>query len=132
MGDEVVQGVDAEVPTAEEVKKLKYTRAVFYETLRLYPTVPHFPRVAAKDSKLGGYDVPKGATVAVIQSALNRSDKLWKQPESFQPERFMAESVKDPITSKPVGVPGGSEYGFIPFGAGQRTCIGQRFALLEG
>lgn len=110
--DEVLEG---QVPTYEEVKRLEYTHMVVYETLRLYPTVPIFPRQAAYDTKLMGYDVPKGTQVFIFQSPMNQNPKLWKSPEEFNPERFR--KLPELRVSRAVGIPDGHAYGFIPFGA---------------
>ena len=128
--------VDAKVagagPTFDEWKELRYCHQVMYEALRMYPTVPQFPREAACEAKLGPYDVPKGALVFVQQQSLNYSPKVWDAPHEFRPERF--ENVRDLRPTEPVGVPGNDNlaYGFLPFGAGLRTCAGQRLAMLEG
>jgi cytochrome P450 len=67
----------------------------------------------------------------VQQQSLN-SPKVWDAPHKFRPERF--ENVRDLRPTEPVGVPGNDSlaYGFVPFGAGLRTCVGQRLAMLEG
>lgn len=126
--------VDAKVkgaaPTFDEIATLDYAHQVVYETLRLYPTVPAFPRLAARNTTLGGYDVPRGSLVFVQQSAMNRNPNVWPDPTVFRPERF--DKLPELKPSKPVGVPGGGQpFGFVPFGAGPRTCVGQRLAMLE-
>jgi cytochrome P450 len=80
---------------------------VLYETLRLYPTVPSFPRLCVKRTKLGGYDIPARTLVAVSQQPMNRSEAIWgKDALSFIPERFEPGDNK-PLRrlrpSKPVG-----------------------------
>jgi hypothetical protein len=81
---------------------------VLYETLRLYPTVPSFPRLSVKRTKLGGYDIPAGALVAVSQQPMNRSEKVWGEDAlSFVPERFdpgAGEALRKLRPSKPVGM----------------------------
>lgn len=113
--------------------KLPLTLAVIYETLRLYPTVPVFPRECAKAGvKLGGFDVPKGSLVIVVSNPVHRDEKFFHEPNNFLPKRFLG--VPSPSTSLPVGAPGKGpkgKFAFMPFGAGQRTCVGQRFAILE-
>ncbi len=117
-------------PTFEQARKLTYTRQVMYETLRLYPTVPSFPRECVQDTTLGGYDIPEGTYVFVSQQALNTRKDVWGEDVmEFRPERF--EGIGELAVSKPVGVPNGPAYGFIPFGAGPRTCVGSRLASLE-
>lgn len=128
--DSVVKG---ECCTFDESKALQYAPHVIMETLRLYPTVPHFPRECHKDTKLksSGYDLPAGSLVLVSQNSMNRSKHVWgDSAEEFLPERF--EGMGELKMGVPVGVPnGGPKYGFAPFGAANRSCVGQRLAVLE-
>lgn len=127
--DLVVQG---ETTTYEEARTLKYAYQVMFETLRLYPTVPSFPREASQDAELNGYMVPKGSLVFVSQFPMNRNPDIWEDPDTFKPERF--DDLPDLHPTKPVGVPGNKDlkYAFLPFGAGSRTCAGARLAMIEG
>ena len=61
------------------------------------------------------------------------SQKWFSDPEEFKPERFVEEGkdVKQPATSRPLGAPGVPDFAFAPFGAGVRTCVGQRLAVVE-
>ena len=127
--EEAARELSGDIATFEETKRLTYTHMVVYETLRMYPTVPSFPREAACDTQLLGYDVPKKSLVFVCQNAMNRSEKLWTNPDQFDPERFR--KLPELLMSKPIGIPDGHNFGFIPFGAGNRTCVGQRLAMLE-
>jgi cytochrome P450 len=126
--DAIVAG---EVCTYEEAKKCHRHFCAVLETLRLYPTVPSFPREAHRDVVLpSGYDVPAGSLIFVSQRAMNRDPKTWSRPDDFIPERFA--EVKDVKMGVPVGNPeAGLKYGFAPFGAANRSCIGQRLAILE-
>jgi cytochrome P450 len=126
--DEIVQG---NVCTYEEAKKCHKHFCAVLETLRLYPTVPSFPREAHRDVVLpSGYDVPKGSLIFVSQRAMNRDPNTWSKPNDFIPARF--DEVKDVKMGIPVGNPeAGHKYGFAPFGAANRSCIGQRLAILE-
>jgi cytochrome P450/NADPH-cytochrome P450 reductase len=130
-------------PTFEEVENLSFTKCCLYETLRLYPTVPSFPRLSVKDTTLGGYDLPAGTYVFVSQSALNRRKDLWgSDADTYKPDRFNREGYSlELMQSMPKGCPPIKDgdnpdvarrlFGFAPFGAGKRTCPGQRLALLE-
>ncbi|GBG27617.1 Cytochrome P450 4V2 [Hondaea fermentalgiana] len=127
--DEVVSG---NTTSYEEARTLKYAYQVMFETLRMYPTVPSFPREASCDTELCGYKVPKGAFVFVSQFPMNRSPEIWDSPNEFRPERF--DDLPDLHPTKPIGVPGNDDlkYAFLPFGAGSRTCAGARLAMIEG
>jgi len=115
--------------TFDESQNLEATLCAIYETLRLYPTVPAFPRESAVDCVLGGYDIPRGSRVIVSLMQVNRNPKWYPEPDEFRPSRFAG--VGPPKPSQPVGVPGAPEFAFLPFGAGSRTCVGQRLAVLE-
>lgn len=104
-------------PTAEDVARLPYARAVIEETLRLYPPVPILPRQALEAIRLGDIAVEKDALVLVVPWILHRSPDLWEQPAHFRPERFLE------------GAP--IPYSYIPFSAGPRICAGRNFGLAE-
>ena len=78
---------------------------------------------------LGGYHIPNGAMVIVNTTPIHRDPRHYPNPEAFRPARFLGTGW--PATSLPVGAPGGPRFAVMPFGAGQRTCVGQRFAVLE-
>ncbi|XP_034087120.1 cytochrome P450 4V2-like [Gymnodraco acuticeps] len=104
----------------EDLKKLKYLECVIKEALRLFPSVPFFGRNIGEDCHINGFKVPKGANAIVVTYALHRDPRYFPEPEEFRPERFLPENA--------VGRP---PYAYIPFSAGLRNCIGQRFALME-
>ncbi|CAD5231104.1 unnamed protein product [Bursaphelenchus xylophilus] len=106
------------IPTFEDLGKLKYLEACFKETLRLYPSVPLFARQMTEDTKVHRHILPKGTGVVIIPSMVHRDERFWQDPEAFNPERFIDSDLKHP-------------YAYIPFSAGSRNCIGQRFAMME-
>lgn len=116
--DEVLGG---RPPTAADFPRLRYATCIFEETLRLYPPVWITPRVASEDDVVDGYRIPKGSLIALVIYGLHRHPDFWPDPERFDPTRFLPESAKD----RP-------RWAFAPFGAGQRMCIGNNFALMEG
>ncbi len=90
--------------------------AAFKESLRLYPVIPSAPRVALQNTSLGGFDIPKGARIFVSFYLIHRHKDYWSEPVCFRPERFLP---KDPDA-------------FMPFGLGQRYCLGKNLAMLQG
>ncbi|KAI3353377.1 hypothetical protein L3Q82_019910, partial [Scortum barcoo] len=104
----------------EDLKKLKYLECVIKEALRLFPSVPFFARSIGEDCYIKGFKVPKGANAIIITYILHRDPRYFPEPEEFRPERFLPENT--------VGRP---PYAYVPFSAGLRNCIGQRFALME-
>jgi len=86
--DQKVAGI---IPTYDEARQLTYARAIVYETLRLYPTVPQFPRVAAYDTTLLSYDVPKGSFVFISQPSMNHNSNLWAEAEKISTRTLFRE-----------------------------------------
>lgn len=116
--DEVLKGKEV---TYERVNKMPYFDMVLDEVCRLYPTASLIvTRKANETRKYKGYIFPAGMAVQANVWSLHRDEKYWKNPDKFIPERFSPDN-KDRITP----------YSFLPFGAGPRMCIGQRFAILE-
>ncbi|MFS0654864.1 bifunctional cytochrome P450/NADPH--P450 reductase [Bacillus sp. 179-C3.3 HS] len=115
--DEVLQGG---MPTFKQVQKLKYTRMVLNEALRLWPTAPAFMLYAKEDTVIGGaYPIEKNQSVGVLLPKLHRDPSVWgHDANEFKPERFM----------HPEKIP---QHAYKPFGNGQRACIGMQFALHE-
>jgi cytochrome P450 len=135
-----------EPPNFGQWRKMERTHAVLLEALRLFPTVPAFPRRAVVDTQLMGYDIPARSHVFVYQSGLNRNAKLWgNDVQVFSPARFI--NAATPLSGFTHGIPskkgqastGQSEeekninaWAFMPFGAGPRSCLGRRLAIMEG
>uniref|UniRef100_A0A8C5E1Z3 Cytochrome P-450AROM n=1 Tax=Gouania willdenowi TaxID=441366 RepID=A0A8C5E1Z3_GOUWI len=115
-----VMGKSVRPFTVDDLKKLKYLECVIKEALRLFPSVPFFARVLLQDCQINGFKVPKGVNVLIVPYALHRDPRYFPEPEEFRPERFLSENS--------VGRP---PYAYIPFSAGPRNCIGQRFAMME-
>ncbi|XP_072759258.1 cytochrome P450 4C1-like isoform X2 [Anoplolepis gracilipes] len=112
---------DSETPAnVKELSQLKYLDRIIKETLRLFPSVPMITRKLAEDVKMGDYMLPKGTTVLAAIGLTHTNPEVWPDPEKFDPDRFLPENSKHR-----------NPYAYIPFSAGPRNCIGQRFALLE-
>ncbi|KAL5018624.1 hypothetical protein ScPMuIL_004346 [Solemya velum] len=104
----------------EDLKRMKYLECVIKEALRLFPSVPIIGRVLAEDDQIGNYHIPAKTTVMVIPKMLHMDAQYFPDPEKFDPDRFTTENS---ARRHP--------YCYVPFSAGLRNCIGQKFALLE-
>jgi cytochrome P450 len=104
-------------PTVEDLPLLPSTRAVVDESLRLYPPAWVITRRAIASDQIGPYTIPAGSLVITSPYVVHRQ-RLWSEPDSFKPQRFV-EEAKLP------------RYAYIPFGGGPRLCIGNNFALME-
>jgi cytochrome P450 / NADPH-cytochrome P450 reductase len=109
-----------EEPRFEQMPKLSFLTQILQETLRLYPTAPIFGVKAKHNTKLGPYALTEGDSVLVLLPRLHRDKAVWKDPETFDPERF-APGAREQIPEK----------AWLPFGSGLRACIGRSFALQE-
>ena len=110
-----------ETPIFSIVSKLKLTRAIFRETLRLYPPVPMFVREATCPETFRDRAVKPGAQVVISPWHLHRHSRLWEQPDAFDPARFETENGKACLREA-----------YIPFSIGARVCPGAGFAMVEG
>jgi cytochrome P450 len=114
--DEVLGG---ERPTPGDVSALSVTERIVTEALRLYPPAHTIPRVATRDVRIDGYRVPAGTRTHLAVHSVHRDERFYDDPLAFRPARW-----------RDTG-PESKGYAYVPFGAGPRTCIGRRFALLE-
>ncbi|KAK2743551.1 hypothetical protein FQN57_004849 [Myotisia sp. PD_48] len=129
LGPDVVFGEDI----VSLLDRLPYLNGVINETLRLYPSVPVTPRMAICDTTLGGFHIPKGTDILVSAWATNRSPELWgPTADKFEPERWISYENGESGSQKlnPLGG-SNSNYDFLTFIHGPRSCIGQGFARAE-
>lgn len=118
--EEVDRALQGRTPNAGDLPHLPYTRAVFEESLRLYPPAPVVQRKAATNTTVGGIPLPKDSLVFVGIYNLHRHPAFWTNPEQFLPERWLD------------GERQAAHYAYLPFGAGPRACVGLHFASIEG
>ena len=104
------------IPSAEDLQQLAYTRAVLSESMRLRPPAGFLLRKVNKDTEVDGYLLKAGRSAIFCIYNLHHHADFWQQPEQFDPDRFLLPQKK---------------YSFIPFGTGERICIGSHFALME-
>ena len=105
--------------SADHVEKLTVTNQVMSETLRLFPTAPVIVRDVLEETDICGTKLRAGDVVIVPIYAIHRHRSHWSDPDRFDPSRF------GPDQPKP------SRHVYLPFGAGQRICIGAAFATIE-
>ena len=109
-----------DIPLTEWPERLPMIRAVIEEAMRLYPPAATLTRAALAEDEVLGKKIPAGSTVIISPYVIHRHRLLWQDPDLFRPERFL---------------PGNREtidrFAYLPFGAGPRICIGQRFAMYE-
>lgn len=117
---DTILGESSRSITQDDLRGLKYLECVIKESLRLMPSVPIFGRTLTEDCQFGKYLVPKGTTALIITTLLHTNKQQFKDPFQFDPDRFISE---DASSRHP--------YAYIPFSAGPRNCIGQKFAMME-
>ncbi|XP_024926705.2 cytochrome P450 71D9-like [Ziziphus jujuba] len=104
-----------------KIHELEYLKAVIKETLRIHPPVPLLlPKETSQSCVVNGYYIPKKTKVIVNAWAIGRDPKHWTEPEKFNPERFLNNSVDFK----------GLDLEYIPFGAGRRICPGMIFGMI--
>ena len=116
---EIAERVSDETADPENhAKRSPWLAAVQKEVLRLYPTAWLIARFCLEDDEVGGFRIPQGATVFMSPYAIHRHPDFWRDPERFDPCRFV--TSKSPITPDM----------YLPFGVGARTCIGNSLTEL--
>jgi cytochrome P450 len=109
---------------SETVDKMEYLNAFLQEVLRLHSPVGMFTRINTTTEHFGGYTVPAGTRLIIAPYLLHRHPKYWSDPETFEPERWLQKEANEEFLSQ-------IRFAFLPFSAGGRNCIGQRFATIE-
>jgi len=149
--EEVDRVLGDQTPTLELISQMPYLRACMAESLRMYPQPPILIRRALSDDTLPGglsppegvteFPIAKGADIFMSTWNLHRSPLLWKDPDTYRPERFTekfqgsgAWGGFDPERSPGALYPNEimADFAFLPFGGGARKCVGDQFALVEG
>ncbi|MFE5715903.1 cytochrome P450 [Streptomyces sp. NPDC056501] len=114
--DTVLGGVP---PTYADLPRLELTERIVTETLRLRPPGWFFTRVVTADTELGGYELPAGTSVAYSPYLIHHRPDLYRDPETFDPDRWASPHPQPP------------RHAFLPFAAGARKCIGDTFSMIE-
>jgi len=122
LAEELLAVLGHRVPTPEDLPRLRYTEMVLKEVMRLYPAVWGIGRRAVNACELGGYNVPAGSNIFILQWRTQRDARFFPDPERFDPERWR----DDPIRSGKI-----PRFAYFPFGGGSRACVGASFAMME-
>lgn len=108
-------------PEFSALSKLRFSRDVFREVLRLYPPVPMMVRENACPEDLRGRKVAPGAQIVLSPWHLHRHERIWERPDEFDPNRWQTEENRACARDA-----------YMPFSAGPRVCTGAGFAMVEG
>ena len=119
--DAVAQEAETLTQDFSSVSKLRKTRDVFREALRLYPPVPMMVRETTCPENFRDRDVTKGAQVVLSPWHLHRHERLWENPDGFDPDRWGTDAGK-----------ASARDAYMPFSSGPRVCTGAGFAMIEG
>jgi cytochrome P450 len=109
------------LPTLADYPNLRYTEQVFAESMRLYPPAWAMGRMSTQPVTLGPYRIPPGAHFFFSQYVMGRDPQYFPDPLRFDPDRFSPENK----AARP-------KFTYFPFGGGNRQCIGESFAWMEG
>ncbi|XP_013112551.2 probable cytochrome P450 4p3 [Stomoxys calcitrans] len=121
--EEILEEIDPDLSTLDiaQLNKLKYLDCFFKESMRMYSTVPLVMRTAVEETQLpNGLILPANSSIMLHIFDLHRNPKYFAKPDVFNPDRFLPENSV-----------GRHPYAFVPFSAGQRNCIGQKYTMLE-
>lgn len=117
--DSIFAGSDRPA-TMKDLGEMKVLERCLKEALRLYPSVSFFGRKLSEDVTLGGYHIPAGTLMGIHAYHVHRDERFYPDAEKFDPDRFLPENTEHR-----------HPFAYIPFSAGPRNCIGQKFAILE-
>jgi cytochrome P450 family 4 len=112
---------DETLLTLQNLSKLHYLELVIKESLRLFPPVPYYARKLKEETTIGGFTLPAGSNITVSPLLMGRDPEIFPDPLEFIPERFDVETTAENL----------NPYAYVPFSAGPRNCIGQKFAMNE-
>ena len=146
---EIDEVVGDGVPTIEQMKHMRHLQNALAESLRMWPAPPLLLRRALDDDTWpeggtgvdGGVKIPRAGDVMISMYNMGRSPMLWEHPDTYDPSRwdrpYINSEVKgwagyDPSLRRGLyPSEAATDFAFIPFGGGERKCVGDQFAMLE-
>jgi unspecific monooxygenase len=118
VGEKLLQELDAVSAHPDTILRLPYLNAVCSETLRIHPvSIISLPRILKSPMELMGYQFEAGTILVPCIYLAHRRPEQYPEPQKFNPERFLSRKF--------------SPYEYLPFGGGDRRCVGFAFALFE-
>jgi cytochrome P450 len=118
--DELDCELQGHAPQPEQLPRLRYTRQVIDEAMRLYPPIPAMVREAAADDAICGRRVPRRSVIVISPWVIHRHKLLWPDPRRFDPDRFAPENA----ALRP-------RFAYLPFAGGPRICVGAALAMSQ-
>ncbi|MFI6871645.1 cytochrome P450 [Nocardia sp. NPDC050406] len=118
--EEVDSVLAGRLPTADDVEKLVWAKAIFLEAMRLHPPVMALNRVAKHEDVLAGYRIKPGTNILISTHGVHYHGGTWDRPTEFDPSRYLPENMTPE-----------KRQASLAFSAGKRICIAQNFATME-
>ena len=118
MREEIETAFGTDEVSYEKIHELSYVIGVLNEAMRLYPPFWMIDRVALGDDQVCDVKVTAGTTVVPYIYGVHKNENIWKDPDRFDPTRFLGKNKRHPFSH-------------IPFGGGPRVCIGQNMAIMQ-
>lgn len=118
--DEVYSKCGGDAPKYEQLQEMNMLLMFIKETMRLYPVVWAFHRIARENDEIEGYPVKKNEWIMMSPYVLHRNRDLWNEPLAFNPHRFEGDNNTVPV-----------RYDYLPFGQGPHVCLGNRLGMFE-
>jgi cytochrome P450 len=118
--DELKSVLNGRTPEFADIPKLKYTKQLIEETMRLYPPAWTIGRKSLAADEIDGYKIKPAQNMMLMTYQVHRHPDYWQDPDRFNPERFSEENAKNI-----------KKFAYFPFGGGPRLCIGNSFAMME-
>lgn len=118
---EIGAAVGEDAPDLMSLRSLGLVKRTFQEALRIRPSAWFLPRLTLEDDEIDGLPLAAGTQVALLINRIHHHPEQWDAPERFDPDRFLEDAAQSR-----------HPFAYVPFGAGQRQCIGRDFAYMEG